>query len=204
MNFRGLWVVSVTLAALLLSPTPSRAGAVSYSDPEGDATGVYSLAPPRPSDPELDLRAVTWSTTADELIVTTSLTALGEPLASDGWAVTHYLEYAGIQFEVLIQDVGTATSTIFGPDGVYLRPANDSSTEYPCVCGFTLDAKQAKVTLRVELHSIGSAARYVDPRAPRPTAGAKFTDLRTTSFRVAGALLAADHAAPPDGATLRV
>lgn len=188
----------------ILSVVPSRASTLSYSDPAGDATAIASTNPSRPSDPQLDLLNVSWSTTADELIVATSLTALGEPLASDGWAVAHYLEYAGIQFEVLIQDVGAATNTVFGPDGVYLRPAGDSTTEYSCVCGFTLDAKQAKVTVRVELHSIGSAARTVDPRTPRPAAGAEFTDLRTTSFRVAGALWASDHAAPAEDATLRV
>ncbi len=191
-------------ALILLSPAPSRAGTLSYADPAGDATAVAGNDVPRSSDAELDLLKASWSTTSDELVVTASLTAMGAPLASDGWAVAHYFDYEAIRFEVLIQDVGMATSTAIGPDGVYLRVAGDSSTEYPCVCGFNTNPDQATVTVRVELHSIGSAVRAIDPRLPRPAAGSQFTDLHTISYRVAGFLLAADEAFAPEGTFLVV
>lgn len=204
MNYRGRWAITVAAAVLLLATPPSRAGAVSYADPAGDATGVGETNPPRSSDAELDLLNVSWSTTADELVVTTSLTAMGTPLASDGWAIAHYLDYEGISFEVLIQDVGTATSTAIGTDGVYLRVAGDPSTEYPCVCGFSTDVEQARVTVRVELHSLGSAAKFIDPSLPRPSAGSQLSHLHTISYRVAGFLLAADEAVAPEGTILVV
>lgn len=198
------FVLGLLAGLVLLSSAPTRAGDASYSDPAGDATAVDDQHPPRSSDPELDLLNASWSTTADELVITTSLTAMGAPVASDGWAVAHYFDYEGIRFEVLIQDVGTATSTAIGPDGVYLRLAGDNSTEYPCVCGFSADAERARVTVRVELHSLGTAVRFIDPRIPRPTAGSRFTDLHTISYRVAGFLLAADRAAAPEGTSLVV
>ena len=191
-------------ALIFLSPAPSRAGTLSYADPAGDATAVGESDLPRSSDPELDLLDASWSTTSDELVVTASLTAMGDPLASDGWAIAHYFVYEGINFEVLIQDVGTATSTAIGPDGVYLRVAGDSSTEYPCVCRFTPNPDKASVTVRVELHSIVSAVRAIDPSLPRLAAGSQLTDLLTTSYRVAGFLLAADKAFAPEGAILVV
>lgn len=190
--------------AIVSFPLPARAGAVSYPDPAGDATAVGNAQPPRPSDPELDLLHVYWSTTSEELVVTTSLAALGGPVASDGWAVAHYLDYEGIAFEVLIQDVGQATATAFGPDGVYLRLAGDPLTEFGCVCRFTASPAQSTVTVRVELHSLGSAAKWVDPSLRRPAPGSQFTELQTTSYRVAGVLLASDRAAAPEGATLVV
>lgn len=203
-KFAPRLLLTVVAGLVFLSPAPSRAGGASYADPAGDATAVDDQHPPRSSDPELDLLNASWSTTADELVVTTSLTALGSPVASDGWAVAHYFDYEGIRFEVLIQDVGTLTSTAIGPDGVYLRIAGDNSTEYPCVCGFSTDANQARVTVRVELHSLGSAVRFIDPSLPRPRAGSRFTGLSTTSYRVAGFLLAADKAVAPEGTSLVV
>ena len=197
-----LLALAAVVSALLA--TPANAGALSYADPADDATTVADADLPRPSDPELDLRDVSWTTTAEELVITTSLSALGAPVASDGWALGHYFEYEGIHFELLVQDVGAATNALFGPDGVYLRPAGDSSSEFPCVCRFTLDTDHGTVTARAELHSIGSAAKSVDPRLPRPAPGAHFAELRTISYRVAGALLAADRAAAPEGAILAV
>ena len=192
------------VALIFLSPVPSRAGSLSYADPPGDATAVAGNDVPRSSDPELDLLSAAWSTTSDELVITTSLTSLGAPVASDGWAIAHYFDYEDIAFEVLVQDVGTVTNTAIGPDGVYLRRAGDSSTEYPCVCRFSSTAEPPSMTVRVELHSLGSAAKFIDPRLPRPSAGSRLTELSTVSYRVAGFLLAADEAFSPEGAVLTV
>lgn len=204
MNCRGRWALTVAVLALVLAAAPAQAGSLSYTDPAGDATAVGNANPPRPSDPELDLRKVSWATTADEVVITTSLTALGSPTASDGWAIGHYFTYEDLRFEILVQDVGTATTTLIGPDGVYLRPAGDSTVEYPCVCRFILHPDRKAVTARVELHSIGSAAKTVDPRLPRPRPGSEFTKLHTTSYRVAGFLLAADRATAPEDAVLKI
>lgn len=194
------------LAILLLvaaGAAPTRAGALSYLDPAGDATALGDVSPPRPSDPELDLLDVSWSTTSDDLVVDSTLAAIGEPIGSNGWAIAQFFHYEGIDFEVLAQDVGAPTSSVFG-DGVYLRVAGDSTTEYPCVCRFIVRPDSPRVTVTVELHSIGSAVKVVDPTTPRPAVGAQFSDLRTTSYRVTGVLLAADRAAAPEGETLTV
>ena len=197
-------ILAFALAVLLLSPAPSRAGSVSYADPPGDATAIAGLNTSRPSDSELDLLDVSWETTADELVVTTSLATLAEPVASDGWAIAHYFDYEDIRFELLIQDVGTVTATAIGSDGVYLRVAGDSRFEYPCVCRFTTKPDESRVTVTAELHSIGSAARAVDLRNSRPSAGSTFDRLQTTSYRVAGVLLAADEAFAPEESNLVV
>ncbi|HUR50282.1 MAG TPA: hypothetical protein VMY88_12245 [Acidimicrobiales bacterium] len=200
------WRSAAALAAatMVLLSVPSRAGTLSYADPADDATAVAETQAPRPSDPELDLLDVSWSTSADELVVTTSLTALGDPAASDGWAIGHYFTYEDLRFEVLVQSSGAATSTVFGPSGVYLRPAGDSTTEYPCVCRFTAHPDRPAVTAHIELHSIVSAVRASDPSLPRPAAGSHFTELETTSYRILGVLLSADHAIAPEGASLVV
>ncbi|MBW3537558.1 MAG: hypothetical protein KY395_07305 [Actinobacteria bacterium] len=191
----GLVLVLVAAAALA---TPVKAGSLTYTDPGGDATAVDNYDPPRPSDPELDILEVAWSTTAEELVITTTLETIGEPIASNGWAVAHYLDYEGIRFEILVQDVGTPSDAVFG-DGVYLRRAGDSSTEYPCVCRTFSEPETAQVHVFVELHSLGSAARFVDPRIRRPGPGAIFSDLETVSYRILGALFASDRAEPaPD------
>jgi len=117
--------------------------------------------------------------------------------------VAHYFDYEDIRFELVIQDVDAPTSAVF-PDGIYLRVAGDSTTEYPCVCRFVPRPDQRRVTVHAELHSIGSAAKAIDPRLPRPKAGSTFTDLLTTSFRVTGFLLAADDARAAEGARLVV
>ena len=184
------------VGALALSTLPAQAGPLAYPDPAGDATAVDDANPPRPSDPELDLLDVSWSTTSDELVVSTTLGAIGEPVASNGWAVAHYFTYEDIRFELLVQDVGTPSSAVFS-DGVYLRVAGDSSTEYPCVCRFNVEPGAARVRVHIELHSLGSAVRFIDPSTPRPGAGSTFTSLETISSRVVGFLFAADHAAPP-------
>ena len=183
--------------------TPARAGSLTYADNAGDATAVRDTNLPRPSDPELDILEVAWSTTADDLIITTELESIGEPVGSNGWAVAQYLDYEGIRFEILVQDVSTPSDQVFG-DGVYLRVAGDSSTEYPCVCRTYSEPATAKVTVHVELHSLGTAARIIDPRLPRPRAGATFSDLETVSYRMAGFLLSADRAAPPPETTFVV
>ena len=198
-------IVAVALAGLVATTlgAPARAGSLTYADHAGDATQVRDNDLPRPSDPELDLLEVDWSTTADELIITTSLGAIGEPVASNGWAVAHYLDYEGIRFEILVQDSGTPTDALFG-DGVYLRVAGDSRTEYPCVCRTYSEADTARVTVHVELHSLGTAVRFIDPRIPRPRAGSTFTELETVSYRTVGFLLSADGAAPPPDTTFVV
>lgn len=188
---------------LVASAAPARAGSLSYSDLRDDATRVADLDPPRSSDPELDLLEVNWRTTADELVVTTTLAAAGPPPAANGWALGQYFTYNDIAFELLAQDVGSPSDQAFG-DGVYLRVEGDSSTEYPCVCRFIVRPERRQVEVRAELHSIGSAARTMQPRAPRPSVGSKFSALATVSYRVAGFLLAADDAAAPAEATLTV
>lgn len=197
----SLLVLCVVAGFILVSP--ARAGSLSYADAAGDATAIGDTDLPRPSDPELDLLDVSWATTPDELVVNTTLSALGEPVASNGWAIAHYFDYEDISFEIVVQDNGVPSSAAF-PDGIYLRVAGDSTTEYPCVCRYTLHSDKAQVTTMVELHSIGSAVRALDPRTPRPMAGSTFSALNTTSYRVAGFLLAADRAAAADGVTLVV
>ena len=188
--------LGLSLALLALPARPAVAGGVQYTDVAGDARDVYNVKlDARPSDPELDLRAVAWATSADELTVTTTLTAVGDPVASNGWAVSHYFDYAGFDFELLVQNSGTPSDQVF-TDGVYLRNEGDSTIEYPCVCRMVVDPAKRQVTVRIELHSIGSAARAIDPRAKRPGPGSVFEISGTTTFRMAGFLLAADKAFP--------
>lgn len=190
--------IALAVAGLLMAglALPVRAGGVEYSDPAGDARDVHNLeVPSRPSDEELDLLSVRWSGSSDELVVSTRLATIGEPSASNGWAVSHYFEYSGMDFELLGQSMGVPSEQVF-PDGVYLRDRYDPNIEYPCVCRMVVDDQRAEVTVRIELHSIGSAARTSNPRAARPGPGAVIEVAGTTSFRAAAFLLAADRAFP--------
>lgn len=92
MNRAAQLALAFLLAGLLLTPTPTRASSLSYSDQPGDATAIGDTDLPRPSDPQLDLLEISWSTTADELAIDTRVGELDEPVASNGWAVAHYLD----------------------------------------------------------------------------------------------------------------
>jgi hypothetical protein len=192
-----------TLALTAAFAGQVRAGSIAYADPAGDATALGNLQSPRTSDAELDLLQVAWATTTDELVVTTRLTATGVPPASNGWAIAHYFTYEDIAFELLGQEVGTPSDLAFG-DGVYLRPAEDTSVEFACVCRMVVRPESKSVEIRMELNSLGTAARTVDPRNQKPSAGSTLDELSTTSYRVAGFLLVSDRAAAPESSRLTV
>ncbi len=183
---RSLVALMVGVTLILVVPMPARASGVQYADPADDARDVHNLElDARSSDPELDLLEVRWASTAEELVITTKLKAVGEPVASNGWALSHFFEYGAMEFELLGQEMGTPSERAF-PDGVYLRGRYDSSVEYACVCRMTIDRAKTEVTVRIELNSIGSAVRTQDPRAKRPGPGSVIEVVSSRSFRAAG------------------
>lgn len=100
-----------------------------------------------------------------------------------------------------MQDIGRPSDAVFS-DGVYLPAAAESTTDYPCSCRSHLQPDRSSVMVHVDLRSLGSAARAIDPTGPRLARGAEFTDLESVHYRMAGFLLAADHAVPAPGTML--
>src|SRR5688500_11921477 len=79
--------VATLATGLLLAGQPVRAGEFVLSDAADDATGLDEQvrSSPRPSDPELDILDVRYSSTATDLRIDMKLAKVGVPQASQGY-----------------------------------------------------------------------------------------------------------------------
>ena len=201
-------LIGVLLLALLIAvpigPSPARAAGLSYQDAAGDATELFEVQTPRPSDPELDVLQVDWSTSAEALTIVTRFTELGEPVASNGSAYIQSFVYEGVRYEFLQQVSGSPTSQVF-PSGLYFRPTDDPTTEFGCAsCSARFDFTAKTLTITAGLKSMAAAFREYQPEAPKFGAGSILEAPITTTQRFLGLLLTADHASPPAGTRLVV
>ena len=194
-------------ATLLIAPivsAPVKAGGLAYEDAAGDANELFEVATPRPSDPELDVLHVDWSTTAVALTIVTRFTELGEPLASNGSAYIHSFVYEGQRYEFLQQVSGSPSDSVF-PAGLYFRPTDDPTTEFSCSnCSARFDYSAKTLTITAGLKSMAMAFREYQPDAPRFGRDSVLEAPITTTQRFLGLFFTADHASPPAGARLVV
>ena len=198
----GVLTAAIVLSSLL-GQSPARAGGLAYEDSAGDATEIFEVDTPRPSDPELDVLHVDWSTSVDTLTIVTRLTELGEPIASNGSAYIQSFVYEGERYEFLQQVSGSPSNQVF-PAGLYFRPTDDPVREFSCSCSARFDFTGKTLTITASLKSMAAAFREYQPDAPRFGPGSVIEAPITTTQRFLGLLFTADHAQPPAGTRLVV
>lgn len=185
---RTLWsVLTLVGAGLTFMASPgSAAGAVTWVDPPGDATGIDPLppaasesapAPPRPQDDGLDLLAA--SVASDGTAITFSARTATDaiPPGATGATVRFVFSYDGIAYQFIAQRTAPDFSSAI-TSGVFLRSREPSSPELACRdCTVKYDPKASSVMVRAPISSLTSAIRSHAANSPKFGSGAKLTDL---------------------------
>ena len=189
--------------ALLTTATPVRAAELKVDDPAGDATGFDLLgtpeaeSTPRPSDAELDILGMSWTSDAKELKLALRLATIGHPVGSAGFTYRLNFTHGGVGYHFLHQVLGP-------PDAqtVSFVFRNDDGTAIECRCSGKIDGKTSTWHVTAEIASIGKAIKANGGQPIGP--GTKFTNLAGSTDRILGFLVAVDYARPAPNTTFTV
>lgn len=187
--------------ALLLGSIPARAGELNLPDPAGDATGLGEVeSTPRPSDPELDILGIKYSSDGKELRIDLKMAKIGMPTGSAGYTYRVNYTHGATDYQFLYQVL-----SVPGYDQPYfvLRAGVDGA-EISCRCSGKVNGKTATLEIRADIVSLGKAMKSFDPDAPAFGPGTKIGGLTNYSDRILGLLVAADWAVPKEGTTFTV
>ena len=188
-------LAAVSALALLLAGSPVRAGEMNIDDPAGDANGFFPVeSTPRPSEEELDILGVKYSSTATEFKIDMKMAKIGIPVASAGFSYRLGFTHSGTSYHFLFErdEVPGASGSAF-----LLR---QGATPIPCRCSGTINGKTATLEVKAEIASLSKALKSFNPDSDPIGPGTEFTGLSNTADRVMGvALIAVDWAkAAPD------
>lgn len=186
--------------ALLMAGSPAQAGEFNLPDPAGDATGVFVVeSTPRPSEEEVDILGVKYTTTANELQIDVKMAKVGVPVGSIGFAQRVGFTHSGVRYHFLHQvtdAAGALTGNFFA-----LR---QGSTEIPCKCSGKINGKTATLEIRADIASLSRALKSFNADSAPIGPGTEFTALTNSADRVMGvALVAVDYADAAPEATLK-
>lgn len=187
--------VMVLLAglSLLLAGTPAQAAEFSFPDPAGDATGLQVESTPRPSDPELDILSVSFSSDDKSLTAVIHLEALGTPQGATGATRTAGFTYEGNEYWFRFQAPQPPADNV-AASGFLFRKGGDT---IPCGrCSGKLDPKTKTVRFNAEFKSMTAGMKSMDPDITPIGPGSKITALTAETYR--SIVLLAPYA---DGAT---
>lgn len=184
---------------LLLGGSPARAGELSVADPKGDATAVGDVeSTPRPSDPELDILAVRYSSDAKELRIDMKMAKIGQPVGGIGFTYRLNFTHGATDYQFLYQVL--AVPGIDQP--AFILRSGATGDDVACRCSGKVNGKTATLEIRADIASLARGMKAFDSAAPPIGPGTKFTALTNTADRIVGCcLIAADHANPPAPAT---
>ena len=185
--------------AVLTGGIPARAGELNVADPAGDATAVDDVeSTPRPSDPELDILGVHYSSNAKEFRIDMKMAKIGQPVGGLGYTYRLNFTHGATTYQFLYQVL--AVPGLEQPFfGLRSGAAGDDVT---CKCSGKVNGKTATLEIRADIASMARGMKAYDADAPPIRPGAKFTNLTNTADRIVGCcLIAADHANPPAPAT---
>lgn len=206
-RFLTTFGTAVVLSALLLGvlPSPSRAGEVSWKDPEGDASSVLDESTPRPSEPTYDVLNVSVATAGDKINIVADFKQLGTiPLYAQGNVYRFYFTAGDVSFILsVIEDQVNghgSTFSVVGPAG---------STSADCLkCTGKVEVKDNKVVMSMPYGSLEGARRAAQGTM-KIAPGAELTELRfsggeyyATPERILSMNFAADQAPMPDPAKI--
>lgn len=188
---------------LLNGGTPARAGELNVPDRAGDATAVGDRTPqqestPRPSDPELDILNLRYSSTATELRIDLKLAKVGMPAGSIGYTYRVQFTHGAKEYEFLYQYLEAPGLQPI----VFVVRETVTGDKVTCKCSGKVDGKTATLEIKADIASLSKGLKAYDSTAPAIVAGTKFTNLQNYADRITGLLLlAADWAIPPAPAT---
>jgi hypothetical protein len=194
-NWRIVFVSVALIGVLALLAPPASAGEASFTDPEGDATGVSSVpSTPRPSDKELDILQVSFSSSAEALTAVVRYAAIGAPPAATGSTRTVTFSYEGADYSFRFQSPQPPADNV-SATGFFFRKGG---TTIPCSrCSGKFDAKKNSLVLTAEFKSMHAGMKSEDPKVPAIGPGKKISGLRADTFRTIGiSALTSDTATP--------
>ena len=179
---------------LLFWGSPARAGELNVPDPEGDATAVGDVeSTPRPSDPELDILGVKYSSDAKELRIDMKMAKIGMPVAAIGYTYRLNFTHGATDYQFLYQVLVEPFN-----QPVFILRSGAAGDEVSCKCSGKVNGKTATLEIRADIASLGRGMKAFDSEAPPIGPGTQFTNLTNTADRVVGCcLIAADFANPP-------
>ena len=165
---------------LLLSVAPAQAAEYSFKDAAGDATGFQAESTPRPSDPELDILSVTFSSDDKSLTAVVQLEALGTPQGATGATRTAGFTYEGSEYWFRFQAPQPPADNV-AASGFLFRKGADT---IPCGrCSGKLDPKTKTVRFNAEFKSMTAGMKTMDPDIAPIGPGSKITALTAETYR---------------------
>lgn len=182
-RFAGALIMGLVLAAGSLGPSAHAAAPVSFTDPEGDATGFVATDPgPLPSEDGLDVTKATLASDGKVFTYTVQLKKVqesGAPTGATGHYFRLYFTYGGTAFMFRVADDANTgkTTTLVATD-------DDLQTTLECKsCLGTLDRKTSQVVLKAPITSLSSAVKKGNAALKPIVAGSVFTDLHLEAQR---------------------
>jgi len=189
--------------------TPAQAGGVGWNDPAGDATamsfeGVRLPPTPRPSDPQLDIRAVSFAVEGDSIVASASMEAGGFAVASGGSGWRFFFSHKNDRY--FFQ--AAASTTEFDP--VHLSTPRFYRVKYHvegaeqtwdieelrCDCKTTVNVKAGKVRFVTKTAAVARTLKV-------PVGSIELKELELVSNRRTGYCMMADVAPAPAGMVFR-
>ena len=179
----------------VLAPGVS-AGEASFPDAQGDATGVSDVpTSPRPSDKELDILKVSFTSSADSLTTVVKYSALGAPPAATGSTRTVSFTYEGAEYTFRFQSPQPPMDNVAAVGFLFRK----GSTTIPCGrCSGKFDAKNNSLVMTAEFKSMHSGMKSEDAKVPAIGPGKKISGLRANTFRTVGLAALTSDTAQPD------
>ena len=197
MRARLMTVAALLLAvAVLLVGSPARAGELNQPDPAGDATAVGDVeSTPRPSDPELDILGVKYSSDGKELRIDMKMAKIGQPIGGIGYTYRVNFTHGETQYQFLYQVL--AVPGVDQPS--FILRSGATGDEVSCKCSGKVNGKTATLEIRADIASLARGMKAFDPDAPPVGPGTNFTNLVNTADRILGCCLVAADFANPKG-----
>lgn len=186
---------------LFAAAMPARAATFSYADPEGDATGVYSVeSTPMPSEPAYDITKVTMSFDGKELKYVAKIKGLpaGSPTLSTGYYFR--LQYTHMETSYEFQVAESA-----GTGSYFALIATEDPTQDALTCSGCkglIDRKSSSVIVTAPLKSLNLGMKQGNAAIKPAVPGTVFDSLYVAAQRDLGLLtLTSDRAAAPENST---
>jgi len=189
MRLRLISAVAAVVALVMVSG-PVRAGEFKIPDPAGDATGFEAVeSTPRPSDPELDILNVAYSSNGKDLKIDLKMAKIGQPVGAAGFTYRVNFAHGGTQYQFLYQVLVPPFNT-----PVFVLRSGATGDDVVCKCSGKINGKTATLEIRADIASMSRGIRAFDPSAPPIGPGTKFTNLNNSADRILGLLISADLA----------
>ncbi len=193
---------AATMLAGMALPAQAKAG---WDDPAGDATGIDDNAPttPRPSDPELDIRAVALTVEGDSIVASAKMEKGGYAVASGGTVWRFYFTHKTGTYFFQALAATAEYSQVFGstprfykvPEGAVQDPSSNGE-ELKCDCKATVDVSGGGVKFTIKTASVAKPLK-VAPGA------IELTGLELRTYRRIQLYTLTDVAPAPEKTTFR-